>query len=104
MKYFLAFPANEGDGLFEFKNECLKEARDDDDDIVCFAAGVSYSGYCIDILNAIQIHVRSLGTKFEYELYEVGDNSYGVYDEEKGQWTGLVGDVVRGKGEHECFT
>ncbi|XP_075241734.1 uncharacterized protein LOC142336706 [Convolutriloba macropyga] len=63
------------------------------------SAGTKYSGYCIDILKAIQRHVTSLGTSFDYQLYEVEDSTYGIYDQKKKRWTGLVGDIVTGKAD-----
>ena len=64
-----------------------------------FCIGVVYTGYCIDILKAIQRKVKTLGAELDYELYEVADNTYGIFDEETNQWTGLVGDIVQGKGK-----
>ena len=51
---------------------------------------VSYEGCCIDILKAIQKEL--LNDKFNYEVYEVEDNQYGV--EVDGRWTGLIGQLL----------
>ncbi|XP_075248536.1 glutamate receptor ionotropic, kainate 2-like [Convolutriloba macropyga] len=70
-----------------------------------------FDGYCIDVLNAIQTEVaassssqeqRGRDTKersFTYSVYTVADGQYGVYSEEEGGWTGVVGDLLKGKAD-----
>ena len=36
---------------------------------------------------------------FFFAIFQVADKQYGVFDPEKKQWTGLVGDVLRGKAD-----
>ena len=50
---------------------------------------VTYEGCCIDILKAIQKELRN--DKFNYIIYEVEDNQYGV--EIDGKWSGLIGET-----------
>ena len=45
----------------------------------------SYQGFAIDLLDAI-----SKVAGFEYSLYLVPDNLYGVYDHETKEWNGIV--------------
>ena len=49
----------------------------------------SYSGYCIDIMNAIS---RSLN--FTYEVRIPDDKKYGTF--ENGTWNGLMKEIIDG--------
>ena len=50
-------------------------------------------GYAIDIFNIVK---QELG--FEYDLYVVPDNKYGLLDK-NGRWNGLVGELVEGRAD-----
>ena len=50
--------------------------------------GISYKGYCIDLLNEL---ARML--KFTYEIYPSPDGKYGAVTE-NGTWNGMVGELV----------
>ncbi len=53
---------------------------------------VTYNGYCIDILKLIQKNAaENFNERFSFEIYEVEDGSYGVFDEQKQKWSGLIG-------------
>nr|XP_039251357.1 glutamate receptor ionotropic, delta-1-like isoform X1 [Styela clava] len=52
-----------------------------------------YSGFSIDLLQAL-----AKKNNFEYELYRVKDNKYGIQKSD-GSWNGLIGDVVRGEAD-----
>ena len=54
---------------------------------------IYYTGCCVDMLNAIQEELRhKLGGKtFQYEMYEVADNKYGIVDPITRKWNGLIG-------------
>ncbi len=54
---------------------------------------VFYTGCCVDILDAIQKELRNKqnGNTFQYEMYEVADNKYGIKDPKTDKWNGLIG-------------
>ena len=58
---------------------------------------VYYTGCCVDILNAIQKELRNStnGLSFQYEMYEVADNKYGIVDPHTNKWNGLIGTLLR---------
>lgn len=51
--------------------------------------GTTYKGYLIDVLEDLK---KTLGVDFDIDL--VADGSYG-YVSEEGNWTGLIGHLVR---------
>ncbi|GFS08299.1 glutamate receptor ionotropic, kainate 4 [Elysia marginata] len=59
-------------------------------------ANVFYYGYSVDVLEEI---AKKVG--FEYELVECSPGSYGTLQD--GQWTGCIGNVVRGVRRYEAF-
>ncbi|EGT30383.1 CBN-GLR-7 protein [Caenorhabditis brenneri] len=52
-----------------------------------------YEGYCIDLINMIQVEVN-----FTYTIYEVEDGSFGTMDD-NGNWNGLIGALVSGSAD-----
>ena len=44
-----------------------------------------YEGYVIDLVQAL---ARAL--KFKYKFHIVGDGKYGGYNEETGEWNGMI--------------
>lgn len=52
-----------------------------------------FKGFLIDLFN----HMRDL-LGFEYHLYEVADEKYGV-EESDGSWNGMIGDILNGTAD-----
>ncbi|EDO42615.1 predicted protein [Nematostella vectensis] len=58
-----------------------------------------YSGLMFDLLLSLE---RDL--EINAEVYLVMDESFGIFDEKKGTWNGMVGDLVEGKAEMALTT
>eukprot|EP00058_Branchiostoma_floridae_P024160 XP_002609650.1 hypothetical protein BRAFLDRAFT_83648 [Branchiostoma floridae] len=52
-----------------------------------------YTGFCVDMINELS---RML--KFDYDLYEVPDRTYGAMTDD-GEWSGMVGQLVNDKAD-----
>ena len=50
-----------------------------------------YEGFCVDLLEEI---AKAVG--FRYEINLVGDDKYGVQDEETKEWNGMVRELIDG--------
>ncbi|KAJ1526273.1 hypothetical protein ONE63_009427 [Megalurothrips usitatus] len=55
--------------------------------------GVSYEGYCIDLLEEIRKIIV-----FDYEIYVAPDNKFGNMDE-KGQWDGMIKELMEKRAD-----
>jgi len=54
------------------------------------ASGAKYEGYLIDILNN-----ATSDCNVKYEIHEVKDHKYGQQDSQTGEWSGMIGELVR---------
>lgn len=48
-----------------------------------------FEGFCVDLLDEIAAEAG-----FDYKLQVVADGQYGSYDENTGQWSGMIGELV----------
>ncbi|XP_054161191.1 glutamate receptor ionotropic, kainate glr-3-like [Oppia nitens] len=55
---------------------------------------IAYDGFAIEVIDRIS---KSAG--FDYDLYEVPDGKYGVYDNETGRFDGLIGELVANRAD-----
>ncbi|XP_054715518.1 glutamate receptor ionotropic, kainate 2-like [Uloborus diversus] len=55
--------------------------------------GVSYEGYCVDLIKKIAEDL-----KFQYKIKEVDDGSYGRKNE-LGEWNGMIRELIDGKAD-----
>jgi hypothetical protein len=53
-----------------------------------------FTGYSVDLIKKIQ-HTL----KFKFELYLVSDNKNGNYEKDKGEWNGLIGEILKGNAD-----
>ncbi|XP_061114620.1 probable glutamate receptor [Conger conger] len=56
--------------------------------------GSQMEGFCIDLLSAL-----SKRLEFKYNLHLVKDGKYGSVQPETGQWSGMIGEVIRGEAD-----
>lgn len=63
---------------------------------------IEYYGYCIDLLNAVQLKMRSPNIsepwEWDYELYEVADGRFGEKRAD-GSWTGVIGELAEKRAD-----
>ncbi|KAK3090570.1 hypothetical protein FSP39_012761 [Pinctada imbricata] len=52
------------------------------------------AGLCVDLLKIMSEEMR-----FDYELYEVPDKTWGLKDQRTGQWNGLIREIVERKAD-----
>ncbi|XP_070180286.1 glutamate receptor ionotropic, kainate 3-like [Littorina saxatilis] len=52
--------------------------------------GTQFEGFCVDILNEL-----ALALKFKYEFVEPPDGEWGAPADDKGNWTGIIQQVLR---------
>lgn len=54
-----------------------------------------FSGFLIDLLGDISENMESRGEPgFSYRIYLAPDGTYGVKDEETGQWSGMIAELL----------
>jgi len=58
------------------------------------ASGAKYEGYLIDILNN-----ATSDCNVKYKIHEVKDHKYGQQDSQTGEWSGMIGELVRNKAD-----
>lgn len=49
-----------------------------------------YEGFCIDLIDHLAKHLG-----FKYIIKEVEDRAYGLKND-KGEWNGMIGELIRG--------
>merc|ERR1719318_212799 len=58
------------------------------------AGNARYEGYLLDLVTLLAGKLS-----FDFTLSLVGDGKYGTYDENTGQWTGMIGEVMSGAAD-----
>lgn len=57
-----------------------------------------YEGYSMDLIDAV---ARKLNFTYIFRL--AADNKNGNYDEDKKEWSGIIGDVLNGVRQTFCY-
>ena len=59
------------------------------EDAATLSGSDRYEGFCVDLLDALATEAA-----FDYELLIVEDGMYGSYDQNTGEWSGMIGELV----------